>query len=406
MKGSPLAAIFLVVLVDVFGMTLVLPLLAPYAERFHATPFQATLLVSTYAACMLMAGPVLGALSDRFGRKPLLIVSQIGTLIGFVLLARAETLAMLFFARALDGATAGNLSLAQAYVSDRTPPEKRTGAFALIGIAFGLGFFIGPAITASLLRFGYTAPIWLAAAMSATSIVCSIALLEGGMPPKDTDATRRLSPLAWGTYAPYFSKPIVGVLLLEYLMYTLSFSAFTSGFALFAERTYRWHNVLFTPREVGYVFAYAGFLGIMVQGGALRRLVPRFGESRLIRIGFAGNVLGYGVLAAFPSIAGLFAACTITSIANAMLRPSLTSVVSQRSEASEQGLILGLLQSLSSVGAIVAPMLAGKLIEHGYLAGWAALPAVFSLIALVLSRKGSGLIKHPPELAPANSPST
>src|SRR6476660_8628968 len=153
-----LLPVFLIVLVDVFGMTLVIPLLAIYAETFHATALQATMLVSVYAACQLFAGPVIGHMSDRVGRKPMLLISQVGTFIGFIVMARAKSLWMLYFARILDGVTAGNLSLAQAYISDHTEPENRAKSFGLIGIAFGVGFFLGPSVTAYLVHYGRRAP--------------------------------------------------------------------------------------------------------------------------------------------------------------------------------------------------------------------------------------------------------
>jgi len=156
---SPLFPIFLIVLVDVFGLTLVLPLLAPYAERFGATPLEATLLVSVYAACQLVAGPLLGRISDRTGRKPMLLVSQVGTLLGFALMANAWALWVIFAARVIDGLTAGNLSLAQAYISDKTAPENRSKSFALIGIAFGVGFFFGPFVSGYLATHGGKHPV-------------------------------------------------------------------------------------------------------------------------------------------------------------------------------------------------------------------------------------------------------
>ena len=165
-----LLPVFLIVLVDVFGLTLVIPLLAIYAETLSASPLQATMLISVYAAFQLVSGPIIGQLSDRFGRKPLLLISQVGTFIGFVLMARAQTLWVLYVARVLDGATAGNLSLAQAYISDHTEPADRAKSFGLIGIAFGVGFFIGPTLTGYLAgRYSLTAPIYLAACMSAVS---------------------------------------------------------------------------------------------------------------------------------------------------------------------------------------------------------------------------------------------
>ena len=142
-----LLPIFLIVLVDIFAFTLVIPLLAIYAEHLGATPFEATLLVSIFAVCQLFSGPLLGRISDRVGRKPMLVVSQVGTFAGLLVMASAGSLWVLYLARVIDGATAGNLSLAQAYISDNTTPENRARSFGLIGIAFGLGFFLGPSVT-------------------------------------------------------------------------------------------------------------------------------------------------------------------------------------------------------------------------------------------------------------------
>ncbi len=391
MKVSPLLAIFLVVLVDVFGMTLVLPLLGPYAERFHASPSQATLLVSVFAVCMLISGPILGRLSDRYGRKPLLLISQLGTLIGFVLLARAQSLLMIFFARALDGATAGNLSLAQAFVSDHSQAKDRTKSFALIGIAFGLGFFVGPFVTSTLLGYGMTAPIWLAVGLSALSIVCTAVLIPGGLPPQgasgDGPGGRRLSVFAWSAYRPYFARPKLRSVLLQHLVYSIGFTSFTSGFSLFAERAYQWHGRAVTPREVGYVFGYAGFLGLIFQGGILSRLTHRYGEERVIRSAFATNIVAYIVLSMFPSVTGVVVSCTLSAYGNGALRPAISSIASQQAGADEQGTVLGLVQSLSSVAAIAAPILGGILLDHSMLRAWAIVPSVCSVIGLAIASR-------------------
>lgn len=267
-RRSPLFPIFLIVLVDVFGLTLVIPLLAFYAEHFGATPMMATALVSTYAACQFFSAPVLGNASDRFGRKRMLLVSQLGTFIGFIVLARANVLWVVFLGRAIDGATAGNLTIAQAYISDNTTKQQRTLAFALIGIAFGVGFFLGPAISGTLAHaYGLAAPIYLAAGLSFTSILCTGFLLPGesGVAKQDADAVlpagRRPSPFALDTYARYFSRPVLGGLFAQFFCFSVAFATFTSGFALFSERRFTWEGHPFTTREVGFVFAYVGFLG-------------------------------------------------------------------------------------------------------------------------------------------------
>src|SRR6059058_1348652 len=177
MKKSPLFSIFLIVLVDVMGLTIILPLLPFYAESFGATPAVVGLIVATYAFCQLIAGPPLGHLSDRVGRRPVLLVSQMGTFAGFLILASARALWMVFLARIIDGLTAGNLTVAQAYISDVTTPENRAKSFGMIGIAFGLGFLIGPAFSGYLAQFSHVYPILAAAGLSFTSIMCTYFLL-------------------------------------------------------------------------------------------------------------------------------------------------------------------------------------------------------------------------------------
>src|SRR5499426_4856350 len=177
MKRSPLLSIFLIVFVDVLGLTIILPLLPFYAESMGATPRIVGLLVSAYAICQLIAGPPLGHLSDRVGRRPVLLVSQVGTCIGFLILAYARSLWLVFLARIIDGLTAGNLTVAQAYIADVTTAENRTKSFSYIGIAFGLGFLVGPGISGFLAQFDNTYPIFAAAALSFTSILCSYFLL-------------------------------------------------------------------------------------------------------------------------------------------------------------------------------------------------------------------------------------
>lgn len=206
-------------LVDVLGLSIIIPLLPFYAEHFGASATVVGTLVSSFAFCQLIAGPILGKLSDRMGRKPLLIVSQIGTCIGFLILAGAQSLWMVFLSRIIDGATAGNLSLAQAYISDVTKPEERTKSFAVIGIAFGIGFLIGPALSGWLSHYSYTYPILVAAALSAGSVICTATLLPSVEPHTLNQAGpggKRLGVLDWRAYGQYFTRPELGPLLLQF----------------------------------------------------------------------------------------------------------------------------------------------------------------------------------------------
>ena len=387
-NGCVLLPIFLIVLVDVFGMTLVIPLLAIYAESFHATPLQAMMLVSVYAGCQLVAGPIIGHTSDRVGRKPMLLISQLGTFIGFIVMARATSLWMLYLARVLDGATAGNLSLAQAYISDHTEPGQRAKSFGLIGIAFGIGFFLGPSLTGYLsATYSLNTPIYLAAVMSATSILCTATLLKGGRESHHAFDDREKA-LHWKTYSKYFSRPGLRERLLQFLFFITSFSLFISGFALFAERRFTYQGRPFGPREIGYIFGYVGFLGIVLQGGLIGRLVKWFGENTLVAAGFVALVIGYFGLGLASSFTVLMIAGTLAAFGNGVIRPALTSLITQQAGRQEQGVVLGITQSLMSMASIVSPIVGGLLIERHLLKEWAWAAAALAAVGVALSREG------------------
>jgi len=390
-----LIPIFLIVLVDVFGLTLVLPLQAIYAEHLGATPLQATLLVSVFAICQLVASPLLGSWSDRIGRKSVLLFSQIGALFGYLAMASATSLWMIYLARVIQGTTAGNLSIAQAYIADHSEAKDRAKSFAVIGVAFGLGFFIGPGVTGVLVKHGLAAPIFLAAGMSLVSIVCTLLLLPGGVairaqqPDAALPGGKRLSILEWRSYRAYFDRPVLAAMLFQFLFYSMCFSVFTSGFSLYAERRYVWHGHPFGPREIGYLFAYSGFLGLLLQGGLIGRLVKRFGERSLVNAGYLSLVMGFGIIAASNSLQWLGVAATVTAFGNAVLRPTLSSLISQSADRSEQGTVIGLTQSLQSVAQIVAPFLAGLLLERNLLWQWGAMASVAALGGLLIAPLGS-----------------
>jgi DHA1 family tetracycline resistance protein-like MFS transporter len=391
LRSSPLLPIFLIVAVDVLGLTIMIPLLPFYAEKLGASAQEVGLLISAYAVCQLFSGPLLGKLSDRTGRKPLLLVSQAGTFVGFIVTAFAPSLAILLLARAIDGATAGNLSLAQAYISDITRPEERSKSFGIIGIAFGLGFLIGPAISGFLSAYDYRYPIFAAAALSALSIVSTYFLLPSAKPGSDRTAGpagKRLGLFEWSAYAAYFRQPDLAPRLWEFFAFAFSFAMFTSGLPLFSERRLTWHGVEFGPVQLGYTWAAAGFLGIILQGGALGRLVKRYGDALLNKVGFAGYVAGYAILAFCHSIPMLGVATVVTAIGG-LVRPTLTSMITQASPPEEQGVVLGLTQSLTSISQIAGPALAGFLIQRNVLTGWGITVSAVALIGLVLAARPS-----------------
>lgn len=364
-----------------------IPLLPFYAEKLGASPFEVGWLIGVYAVCQLISGPLLGRMSDHMGRKPLLIVSQLGTFTGFIITAFAPNLWILFLARAIDGSTAGNLSLAQAYISDVTKPEERAKSFGIIGIAFGLGFLIGPAISGFLARYDYRDPIFAAAFLSAMSILATTVLLPATKPSAEKTTGpggRRISLVEWGAYAAYFKQPSLAPRLFEFCAFAFSFAWFVSGLPLFAERRLTWHGMPFGPVQLGYIWAYAGFLGIFLQGPALGKLVKRFGEKALLRTGFLGYAAGYLLLAVCHNLSTLILASTVTAIGG-LVRPTLTSMITQATPRDEQGVVLGLTQSLTSVAQITAPPIGGWLIEKELLTSWGAAAAVVAALGLVLA---------------------
>jgi DHA1 family tetracycline resistance protein-like MFS transporter len=383
--------IFLVVLVDVLGFTIVYPLLPFYAEKFGATPLVATLLVSVYALCSLVSTPVIGRLSDQFGRRRLLLISQAGTCAGFIVLAVSGSLWMVVVGRILDGITAGNLSIAQAYISDHTEAKDRAKAFGVIGIAFGIGFFFGPGMAGWLSQYGLHVPFVVAACLSAASMICTFTLLEPGVPGARPDEPPAAAPggerpgaFDLATYLEYFRRPGLGSLYLQFFLFAFSFSAFMSGFALFAERRFEW-----TSTEVGYVFAYSGFVGIILQGGVLGRLVKRFGELRLVIVGFASAMVACLLVGFAYGLTVLLLGATISSFGNGVLRPVVTSLITQHVGRREQGVAIGISGSLNSLAMTVAPPIGGVLLNRHWLFAWTLVPAVAAAAGLVtvLSRR-------------------
>lgn len=390
MKRSPLLPIFLVVLVDVLGFTIVYPALPFYAQKFGASPLVVTLLVSVYAACSLISTPIIGRLSDQFGRRRLLVISQAGTCAGFIVLGLSEHLWMVFLGRILDGVTAGNLSTAQAYISDHTKPENRAKAFGVIGIAFGIGFSVGPAMAGWLSEhFGLHMPFLVAACLSAGSMICSWTLLEPGGATHAAEAGgepggRRPGTFDLSTYAEYFKRPGLGSLYLQFFLFAFSFSAFMSGFALFAQGRFTTSDGHpWTAKEVGNVLAYSGFLGIILQGGLLGRLVKRLGEARLVLAGFVAAVAAYLLLGVATTLAVLLVSATMSAFGNGVLRPVITSELTQHVGRHEQGVAIGISGSLNSLALTLAPPAGGLLLDHHWLLAWTLVPASVAALGLV-----------------------
>ncbi len=353
-----LVPIYLTVFVDVLALTLVLPLLPYYAQHFGASATQVGLLFAVFSLCQLVSGPILGRISDRLGRKPVLVASQLGTLVGLVVFGTAGRLELLFVGRVIDGLTAGNLTIAQAYIADVTKPENRTRAFAFFGVAFGVGFLVGPMISGMLAKhYGFSAPPLFAAGLSGLSVVLSSTLLPRAVPPA-LSAPR--TPMA-----EILRRPAPRGRILELFTYVLSFSMLTGGLAMFLQR-----RLDFDVEHVGYAFGFSGLIGALTQG-AVGPLSRRLGDLRLSEIGLGVMIVGYLVLGQVHGTLSLGAALAIGGLGSSVVRPALTSLLTQSVGDGDRGAALGLSQAGSSLAQTLGPAFAGFLIDAGWLTGWA-----------------------------------
>ena len=362
MKRSPLLVIFITVFIDLIGFGIVIPVLPYYAEgtKFGATPSQVGLLFASYSVMQLVFAPVLGRLSDKYGRRPILLISLLGTCAGFLILGFATTLWMLFVGRIIDGISGGNISTAQAYIADVTTKENRAKGMGLIGAAFGLGFVFGPAIGGILSRWGINVPFLFASGLAfANTILLYFALPE--TVTKDHPArVSAASGRGWQQLIASLRNPRLGFVMTIYFLGIVAFSMMTATFSLFMM-----FRLGYDAFHNGWVFAFVGIISAIVQGGLIGRLVKRFGEPLLVIVGallFSGSLI---VIPFVTLTTGLLAILTIgaaTAIGQALSAPSLSSLASKSASAAEQGGVLGVMQSVASLARAVGPSLAAILI--------------------------------------------
>ena len=424
MQNKRLATIFVIVFIDLLGFGLILPLLPYYADRFGATPFVVGLLAASYAAAQLIGAPVLGRLSDRHGRRPVLLVSIAGTLLGFLLLGLAEPLGtwlaglflaslggeelvtatnfiivgILFFSRILDGVTGGNISVAQAYITDVTDEENRARGLGLIGAAFGLGFIIGPAVGGALSAGGrYAIPAFFAAALAFLNWIAVLLWLPESL-TEEVKARLAAQParavLSLRELWQAMRRPRFGPLLHVRLFYGLAFATFTGVFALYAQ-----YRLELDSTQTGYILAYVGLLSVLVQGVAIGRLTKRYPENRLIFGAVA--VLAVSLLgwAFAPNVPVLLIVLAPVSFSAGVLNTVINSGISKSVYAEEVGGALGIAASIESLTRVIGPATGGFLL--GVLGTWA--PGVIGalLMAWLVSYVWRRLIVNPDPPLPA-----
>lgn len=386
-SNKRLLPLFLVVFVDLLGFSIILPLLPYYALSFHANELTIGALVASYSICQFLAGPILGGLSDQYGRRPVLIASQIGSFAGFVLLGTAtflpHALAWLFVSRIIDGASGGNLTIAQAYISDVTAPEERAKSYGLIGVAFGLGFLVGPAFGGFLSRWGYDVPAYAAAGFSLASVLLTIFMLPE--PERHADADRRSGLSAFATIPEYFAAPGLGRLLVVFLFFALPFALYVSMFALFASK-----QLAFSAEQTGYFLAFVGLLGIVWQGGTVGPLVKRIGERNALLVGLTAAMVGQFLIAWVDVWWKLLFVALPLSFGTSITRPALTSLITKSAPPARRGGVLGVTSSIESFSRIVAPLAGGAIIGYLHPTWLGFVGGTLGLVGLVVAVRVGG----------------
>jgi MFS family permease len=353
--SSPLPILFLTVFIDLLGFGIVIPLLPLYAEHYDASAVTIGLLMASFSAMQFVFAPIWGGLSDRIGRRPIILFSLAGSAVSYLLLGLAGSLPALFLARLLAGAAAANIPVAQAYVADTTSPEDRAKGMGMIGAAFGLGFIFGPAIGGTLTLYGYSAPAYAAAGLSVFNLIWASWRLPESARPADSRAPL-FHPLQLRRLRRVVGVPQAVTLLLLLFFTTFSFANMETTFALLGQ-----HRFAFRADQIGRLFTYMGLVAAVVQGALIARLVKRFGEPRLIVFGAFSMAAGLLWTPYGADLATLLVALAALSAGQGLMHPSLTSLLSRSADAAEQGAVLGVAQSLSSLARIVGPVWGGVL---------------------------------------------
>lgn len=354
-RRSPLYLIFLTVFIDLVGFGIVIPVLPLYAKHFGASELMNGWLVGIYSAMQFLAAPLLGKLSDRVGRRPVLLVSLVGTAVGFFIMGGAQALLWLFIARIIDGISGGNISTAQAYIADVTKPEERSKAMGMIGAAFGLGFIFGPAIGGVLAQISISAPFFFAGGLAAVNAVLVYWRLPESLAPEHRATQQEAAPLRevfrHGWHLP--------VLMGSYFFAITGFSIMTTNFALFTSKRFG-----YDAQHNGYIFAFVGLVGAVMQGGVLRRILPLFREKSIAAAGCVILALGLILLPLSSGLLSLLVFTAAVGIGNSLITPTLNGLASQSAERKWQGRVIGLMQSAGSLARCVGPFLAGWLLSR------------------------------------------
>jgi DHA1 family tetracycline resistance protein-like MFS transporter len=384
---SPLIIIFLTVFIDLLGFGIIIPLLPFYAESFGANAFTVGMLGAVFSLMQFLFAPIWGRWSDRIGRRPIILLGLLGSCLSYLALALASSLPLLFAARILGGIAGANIPTAQAYIADITTPENRARGMGMVGAAFGLGFVFGPALGGLLTHLGPDAPMWFASALCLLNFTAASRFLpeSRSVSPAPHQTTGRLE-----VFRRSLARPELALLLALYFILSSAFSGFEATFALYSERRFG-----FTAATIGYVFTFVGVILAVSQGLLIGHVIKYVGERRLIPAAIGLIACGMGLIPLAGSVPTLLATLGLLALGMGLNQPALSSMVSRVASVDEQGGVLGLAQSLASLGRIVGPAWGGFLFDRygmsvPYLSG-ATIMGIAVLVALAsLSRLRNG----------------
>jgi len=370
-RRSPLAVIYLTVFIDLLGFSIILPLLPFYAEHFGATGVWVGALLTAYSAVQFVSAPLLGRLSDRVGRRPVLLLSLAGSAVSLAFTGFAHSLVLLLAGRALAGLFGGSIATAQAYVADVTEPEVRAKYMGLLGASVGLGFVFGPAIGAGFSPFGFGAAAFFAAGLAAVNLAFAYFKLPESRRRGSAPSGRVLPTFAILSHA--FRRPAVARILAATFLTTFAFVGLEATFALFSQKRFGLGAGAF-----GLIFTYLGVLIVAVQGGLVGRLTARYSERFLATVGALVMCLSLAGIAASPDLPALLVVVGALAVGQGLLNPTLSALLSRESHRDEQGSTLGLGQSLAAAARATGPLVAGWLYD-----GTAVLPYVVGAVLVL-----------------------
>ena len=376
--------ILLSVFVDLLGYGIMLPLLPFYVQAQSGGAAIAGGLMSVYSAIQLVSGPALGAFSDRFGRKPILLICLFGTATSYLLLGLANSLLVIFIAVTIDGLTGSNLTLAHAYIADSTTPETRSRGMSLVGAAFGLGLMAGPALGGMLSGYGLGIPAFIAAGIAFTNVLLGLFFLPESLPPERRSVASVRQLFGGSNQLKHlFSRQNIQHFLIALFLLNLAFAGLQTNFPLFSNQRFGW-----TPAQNSYFYLYVGLCAVFIQGFLYGKLQPRFGERALSLFGLACMTLGLALMAFAGTAWQLLPAVAVVALGTGCSIPSLSALISIRVPESEQGRLMGGNQLLLSLTNIFGPALAG--ITFDLIAVYAPywLGSLLALSALVVAYWG------------------